>query len=85
MPNREDLAYKSEVIETQYMYTSAADIDAALDKAHEAIHDARKFRDVARATGTDVVKYRLSTSKALLFFVMGALACLCFLLIFGVI
>lgn len=76
MPIREDLAYEEREMRTPYIYTGASDVDEALEKAYEAILDARNFRGYARATGTDVVKRDLSIAMAAGFFAVGALVCL---------
>lgn len=82
---REDLSYEKKETKTPYIFTGASDIDEALEKAGFAIADAKKFREYAKATGVDVVREDLSTSLSVLFFVMGAAACLFVLWCLGVI
>lgn len=83
MSRREDLSYKE--TKTPYIFTGASDIDEALDKALEAIRDARSFRDYARATGTDVVKRDVSLTAASMFFAAGVAFCAFVLWCLGVI
>lgn len=82
---REDLSYEKRETETPYIFTSARDIDVALEKAYLAILDVRSFREFAKATGTDVVKKSISTGMAAGFFIAGAAACLLVLWCLGVI
>lgn len=85
MPLREDLTYEKRETKTPYISTGASDIDDALDIALSAVHDAQKFREYAKATGTDVVMRDIDWGMAAACFACGAAVCLLALWFMGVI
>ena len=85
MPLRKDLTYEKHETKTPYILTGARDIDVALDKAHHAILDAKKFREYSKATGVDVVKRDISFNTAAGCFATGAASCALVLWLMGVI
>ena len=56
MPIREDLTYTSQEEKVPYIFTSASNIDEAIEAARHAVNDIESFRSYAKATGVDVVK-----------------------------
>lgn len=82
---RKDLTYEKKETKSPFILTDAHDVDDAIDKAYEAIRDARSFREYAKATGTDVIQYDISVKAAVLLFFAGIATCLLFLWGLGVI
>lgn len=76
MAIRKDLKYETCKTEIPYIFTGASDIDDALEKAINAIRDARSFREYSKATGIDVVRTDISLQLAAFCFACGAVACL---------
>ena len=85
MGRRNDLTYEKRETKAPYILTGAADVDEALENALDAVHDAKKFREYARATGVDVVRTDVSLPMAAGCFACGAVACLIVLWLTGVI